>query len=113
MTKLVLEQAGYRVVLASDGAEALLAFTRQASNIHAVLADVIMPGMDGVALAQIIRRMAPALKIVMVTGMIDPAQREALVRVNVSAILNKPISKRKLLQALRNVLDGASTPPIH
>ena len=111
MTRRVLEQNGYKVLLANDGADAVAVFSHHAGEIQAVLTDIMMPQMDGVALIHVLHKMAPHVKVIMTTGMDDPALTAAVSQFNVKTVLKKPFSPKMLLQTLRTVLDEPSTPP--
>ncbi len=111
MTRRVLEQNGYKVLLANDGAEAVAVFTHHAEEIQAVLTDIMMPQMDGVALIHVLHKMAPNVKIIMTTGMDDPALTATVSQLSVKTMLKKPFYPKTLLQTLRTVLDEPSAPP--
>ena len=65
-TKKLLEKKGYDVVTALSGAEALEKIRVQ--NIHVVILDVKMPGMDGNATLKEIKRQFPLIEVIMLTG---------------------------------------------
>ena len=65
-TKKLLAKKGYDVVTASSGAEALEII--RAQNIHVVILDVKMPGMDGNATLREIKRLFPLTEVIMLTG---------------------------------------------
>ena len=65
-TKKLLERKGYDVMTASSGAEALEKIRSQ--NIHVVILDVKMPGMDGNATLKEIKRQFPLIEVIMLTG---------------------------------------------
>jgi two-component system, cell cycle sensor histidine kinase and response regulator CckA len=64
-TSRTLRDAGYVVIEARDGQEALDIIASQAVEINLVLADVIMPKMDGMQLYRTLRRTNPELKVVL------------------------------------------------
>ncbi|RZB38453.1 MAG: hypothetical protein SRB2_00201 [Desulfobacteraceae bacterium Eth-SRB2] len=64
--KKLLEKKGYDVVTASSGAEALEKIRVQ--NIHVVILDVKMPGMDGIATLKEIKKRFPLTEVIMLTG---------------------------------------------
>jgi CheY-like chemotaxis protein len=66
----ILEQAGYQVLLASDGIEGLQKLTA-AIHIDLLLTDLSMPGMSGVELAQHAQRLLPHLKVLYASGAYD------------------------------------------
>ena len=65
-TKKLLSKKGYDVVTASDGVEALEKI--RIHNIHVVILDVKMPGMDGNATLKEIKRQFPLVEVIMLTG---------------------------------------------
>src|SRR5579864_5539092 len=64
----VLSRAGYSVLLASDGAEALELSRHYAGEIHLLLSDVMMPRMDGVSLVHAIRGERPRTRALLISG---------------------------------------------
>ena len=68
-TRETLESHGYHVATAQNGREALDVFNRQRDAIDAVLTDLMMPELDGIAVIRKLRRQAPRLPIIAVSGM--------------------------------------------
>lgn len=66
MEKLLLESAGFRVLTASSGIEAIA--TLQSANIDVVVMDYSMPGMSGVAAAQAMKRLRPDVLLVFLSA---------------------------------------------
>jgi signal transduction histidine kinase/ActR/RegA family two-component response regulator len=66
-----LKSAGYSVLTAEDGAEALETAERLGQSIHVVLTDIVMPKMRGPALAQQLKALLPQVKIVFMTGYLE------------------------------------------
>jgi len=110
MTKKVLEQAGYRVLLASEGTEAVLVYSRRANDISLVLTDLMMPVMDGNSLIKILHRMAPSLGVIACSGMNDSSPTAQTFLPNVRGTIKKPPSRRQLLKAIRDVLEPSLEP---
>lgn len=103
-TGRLLRVQNYQVLMATDGAEALAIFSRNRDLVKVILTDVMMPEMDGLALARVLRRMAPDLKIIASSGLERDTRFEELRALGVSAFLTKPYSAEKLLRVLREVL---------
>ncbi len=101
-----LRAAGYSVIEAAGGPEALREAAEPSAAIALVLTDVMMPGMSGTELATRLRRARPGLRVVYMSG----ATREAL-RQRDEAIdapfLWKPFSADELTQTIRQALDAA------
>jgi signal transduction histidine kinase len=71
----MLEELGYRVVRASDAANALAVLDRDAQAIDLMFSDMVMPGtMDGAALAETVLQRWPGLPVVLTTGFSDAAE---------------------------------------
>ncbi|NJL71558.1 MAG: PAS domain S-box protein, partial [Candidatus Competibacteraceae bacterium] len=75
ITRRFLEHAGYRVLLASNGNEAIDVLNKAQEPVHLVLTDVIMPGMSGPALAAYVAEHYPEIKIVYMSGYTDDSPR--------------------------------------
>ena len=65
-TKKLLSRKGYDVLTATSGAEALEEL--RVHNIHVVILDVKMPGMDGIETLKAIKRTYPLVEVIMLTG---------------------------------------------
>ncbi|HEY1050638.1 MAG TPA: PAS domain S-box protein, partial [Prosthecobacter sp.] len=68
ITRQTLETFGYRVLLASDGAEAVAQYAMQHEQIDVVLTDMMMPVMDGVATVQVLKKINPQARIIAASG---------------------------------------------
>lgn len=68
VTRRVLERIGYKVLLASQGAEALRIASTPDTPIHLLLADVVLPLMNGVEVARRLRRTRPSLRVLFMSG---------------------------------------------
>ena len=107
-----LTRAGWRV-LAAETAEAALAMVRQPENgadsqPSVVIADVVMPGMDGLALVRALRRIWPGLPAVLVSGYAAPALRQDLASADIT-YLSKPYAIAELLEAVALVCGAAAS----
>ena len=107
MAKLMLEDAGYSVAVASDGHEALRLLSTDRS-IRLVFSDVIMPGgMNGVRLARLVQRNNAAVKILLTTGYADGVM-DGTGHGDDFPIIGKPYTRIELIRRVRRVLDGAT-----
>jgi PAS domain S-box-containing protein len=105
VAQALLEAHGYRVLTAGDATEALAIFALRKDEINLVLTDLAMPFMDGVALIRTLKKMKPNVRVIASTGRGDQEQRgEELAGLKVSACLNKPYNKNKLLTTLQDAL---------
>jgi PAS domain S-box-containing protein len=105
IVKIALESAGYRVIEARSGSEALEVVRRHAGAIHLVVTDVVMPEMSGRELAERIVKDHPGVRILYMSGYTDDAvMRHGIVESGV-AFLQKPFSPLALARKVREVLD--------
>ena len=103
VTQRILEASGYRVVTAGDGAEALALYAKH-PDVAAVITDVMMPLMDGVATSRALLRLDPTVKIIATSGVATPATESRLAAVGVKHLIAKPFTADALLAKLREVL---------
>jgi PAS domain S-box-containing protein len=102
----VLERAGYKVITASDGMEAVERFQREESVSLAIL-DVVMPRMSGPEAAKHLLRLRPGTRILFVSGYAPSEEAKALQETGDAAYLMKPYDGSLLLRTVREQLDGA------
>jgi len=107
IARKALESSGYRVIEARDGREALEIFARQRGEIDAALIDLAMPGRDGSAVIDALRREAPELPAVLMSGHI--AREDGLRLPPGVAVLPKPFGIAQLTRAVRVAIDEART----
>jgi CheY-like chemotaxis protein len=101
LTGRILEQAGYTVLYATDGVEAVRLFQDHSNRVAAAVLDILMPRMTGDAALRHMRELRPELRAVYVTGYCDYAGLDAE-----APLLQKPVATADLLATLRAVLDG-------
>ena len=103
----MLSRAGYTVLAAPSGSEALRIAEGHSGTIDLLLTDVIMPGMNGKQLSDTLGQQRPDLKTVFFSGYsADVISHHGVVDEQVE-LVNKPFEHRDLLQRLRRVLDGS------
>jgi PAS domain S-box-containing protein len=101
----VIESAGYRVLLASNGEEAFQLARDDARQIHLLLTDVVMPNMSGHRLAERLLTTRPDTKILYMSGYPDLSEGSESLRSQPNFI-QKPFTREELLRRLRDVLDS-------
>jgi CheY-like chemotaxis protein len=106
LTHMLLEQHGYRVLAAANGAEALLKTQEKPERINLLLTDVIMPGLNGRALAERLGSLQPGLKVLYMSGYTDDAIVNHGVLESGTYLLHKPFSEESLIRKVREVLDA-------
>ena len=104
VTRDLLVQSGYRALQASNGEQALQVVERHHGPIHLLLADVVMPGMSGAALAAELTRSHPEMNVLYMSGYTD----ETVVRNGVLEpgilLLEKPFTRETLIGKVRDAL---------
>jgi hypothetical protein len=111
ISRQILESYGYRVATASDGTEAVAIYAEKKGEIQAVITDMVMPYMDGVATARALRRINPEVKIIATSGLATNGQSKKMKDLGIQEFLAKPYTADTLLETLRRVLDAAPSPP--
>jgi CheY-like chemotaxis protein len=105
----LLVGAGYTVLTARNGIEALVFLTSRASEVpDAVLLDIGLPLTNGVSLLDFVRNvMSSKLPVVVLTASADAEQEQQLVKLGISRYLRKPASLEQVLSAV------AEAVPLH
>jgi PAS domain S-box-containing protein len=101
-----LHAAGYTVLAAADGEQALLASQQHAGKIDLLLTDVVMPRMNGRQLAERLHEIRPGLKLLYMSGYPDQAIIDHGVLATGTQLLAKPFTEADLTRKVRAVLDG-------
>jgi len=106
----LLREAGYAVLEARNGTDALRVLQEQASRkIDIMVTDVIMPQMGGKELADQLRQLRPSTRILFVSGYTGDALDNSGVLQSGAAFLEKPFSAVRLTQKIREVLANGSS----
>jgi PAS domain S-box-containing protein len=100
-----LEKAGYSVLTAADGNEALTMFRKERERIALVVLDLIMPGMGGMECLRELIKIDPAAKVLVASGHADDQSREQAFQLGARAFVRKPYVMTSLLQQVRRALD--------
>ena len=104
LIRSILLRRGYRVLEAHDGFEAIRIGHSYRGQIHAVLANVVMPGVDGRTLGMALRYMRPDGLLLYMSD--SPDETLSQRGLPVHTVLRKPFTPTMLAQKLRNALDG-------
>jgi CheY-like chemotaxis protein len=103
-TRGVLEANGYRVLLARSGEEALTIIIENLGALRLVLTDMMMPGMDGLALIRSLRILETDIQVIATSGLAQERNRAELATLGVTEVLAKPYAPELLLKAIDTVL---------
>jgi len=106
----ILKSEGYSVLEAGSGAEAVELCHQYPDKIHLLLTDIIMPGMQGHALAEHIVSLRPDIQILYMSGYVEPQAFQQLQPPGEDHFLKKPCDMKELSRKVRRLLDdGASS----
>ena len=97
---MLLRHKGYKVISASNGAEALSKFSEHQAEIGLVITDFAMPVMDGPALIKAIRQISPSVSIVLCTGMEMQDTCDEISGLDINGTIFKPFSASTLAETV-------------
>ena len=100
----VLESAGYTVLSAGNGGEAIAVLEGYPHQVDLMITDVVMPGMSGWALAERVGAMRPGLQILYMSGYTDDVVLRHIVLEQGTPFISKPFTKTQLLSTIRQLL---------
>jgi len=113
LTCVLLEDAGYTVLESSGAEEALEAAKDMQCKIDLLLTDIVMPRLDGRELANQMVSLRPDLKVLYMSGYTDDIIVHRGVLTQGTVLVQKPFTKRTLLQKVRETLDSKSQARSH
>ena len=100
--KDIVEDNGYEVIgYAKDGEEAIELYKELKPDI--VILDIIMPGLNGLETAEILKKQDPAVKILMLSSICDAGTMEEVKSIGVKHLIPKPLEADVLLASLELV----------
>ena len=97
-----LKRAGHTVDAFPDGAAALAQARKTGYDL--LLADIVMPGLDGIELARQVSEEQPGIKIMFITGFAAVAMQDDSLGPNRPKVLAKPFHLRHLIDEIENLL---------
>lgn len=107
----VLRRAGYTVLEAKDGNEAIQIVRGHQGAVHLLLTDVVMPQMDGKVLSSLLRDARPDLRVLYVSGYAtEVLSRHGVLQEGID-LLQKPFTGTALAVRVRQALDRAAPGP--
>lgn len=100
--KDIVEDNGYEVIgYAKDGEEAIEFYKELKPDI--VILDIIMPGLNGLETAEILKKQDPAVKILMLSSLCDAGTMEEVKSIGVKHLIPKPLEADVLMASLELV----------
>ncbi len=104
ITRTMLQEFGYRVIDASNGAEAVEIFTKDPS-IKLIILDVVMPGKNGPEAYEEIRKTRPGIKVIFTSGYASDTLKAMAIKEAGQTLIQKPVPPGEFLRKVREVLD--------
>jgi PAS domain S-box-containing protein len=106
--KASLEEKGYKVIEASNGAEGVDMFDEKKQDISLIITDLGLPKLNGIGLIRSVMKKNPNTKILLASGYIDPDQRLEILKAGARGLLFKPYNKKEVLFRVREILDATN-----
>jgi len=106
VTRSLLEEFGYKVIVAVDGEEAVSSCMENKDGIQLVLLDVIMPKLNGKEAYEKIKKIRPDIKTIFMSGYTADILKTRLILEDGLHFISKPASPFELLTLIRTVLDA-------
>jgi two-component system cell cycle sensor histidine kinase/response regulator CckA len=101
--KKILERAGYKVIIADNGEDAMAKFSEH-DDISLVLSDVVMPRRNGREMLDEMKKIKPGVKAVFISGYAADMMKNRGMFEEAAEFITKPFKKNDLLQKIREVL---------
>jgi PAS domain S-box-containing protein len=111
ITRRTLEAFGYRVAVATNGAEALVIYVERQHEVAVVLTDIMMPIMDGPALIRALHNLDGSVRIIAASGLHAAGSETRVSDVGVKEFLPKPYTTAAMLQVLARILKANGEKP--
>jgi PAS domain S-box-containing protein len=106
MAGTLLKRHGFKILSAAGGSEALAVLERHTGPVHLLLTDVIMPGMNGKELYEILAQRRPGLKVLYMSGYTDDVIAGQGLLEEGTHLIQKPFTVRDLPAKVRQLLDS-------
>ncbi len=106
VAQAMLEDAGWQNMSAADGESGIDIFLQHHSHIAAVILDMSMPGMDGLATLEALRDIDPEIKIIISSGYSEQAASQHFAGKNITGFLQKPYSLEQLQRQISAITDS-------
>ena len=105
LARRILQTHGYNLLEAQNGFQALRLCQEYTGMIHLMVADVVMPGMSGRAVADHLSTVRPSMKVLYLSGYADNSIVHSGIIDTGTAFLPKPFAPGDLARKVREVLD--------
>ncbi len=105
--RMVLQHLKFTVLVAADGAEALVRAAENRDRLDVVILDVNMPHMDGLTAGRALKQMMPEVPVILNSGRLEESLARQFRELGIDALLAKPFTQDELTAVLRQVLSAA------
>jgi PAS domain S-box-containing protein len=102
----VLGQAGYTVLTAGNGEQALEVYRREQAQIDLIILDLIMPGMGGSKCLEELLKIGSQARVLIASGYSPDASTKGALETGAAGFINKPYDTKQLLELVRKILDN-------
>ena len=106
VTREILETAGYRVLTATSGRQALELFEAWRDEIDLVMLDMIMPGLGGAETFRELKKLDPGVSVIIISGYSLPDEVRELLAQGCKAFLQKPVLVHEMFRKIRQAIRG-------
>jgi len=103
--KDILEEYGYKALLAQDGETAIDRYRRSMEEIDLIILDLIMPGMGGIKCLSELVALNPNVRVIVASGYSASVKEKEVRRMGARGFINKPYKIQELLKVIRSILD--------
>ena len=110
--RAVLTRLNFRPLIAKDAMGGLLQAMQHRAELRAVITDLHMPQMDGLAFVRALRRTLPDIPVIVASGRLDGGPAKELKRLGVTVLLDKPFTQTMLANALHAVIGPKDPQPV-
>jgi len=104
VARAVMRRLNFKPLTATDGTDGLIQASEHRTDLRAIITDLQMPHMDGLAFVRALRRMLPDIPVMVSSGRLEEHEREQFKTLGVIALLDKPFTEVQLAEALKNLL---------
>lgn len=104
LLKKILEDAGFRVLMAKDGIEAIDVYSRHQSEVDLVLCDMALPKLGGWTVYLALKERNPQVKMILTSGYLDPKVKSDMVKGGVRDFIPKPYVPETIVKSVRQAL---------
>ena len=104
----MLQHLKFNVLVATDGAEALVRAAENRNRLDVVILDVNMPHMDGLTAGRALKQMMPEVPVILNSGRLEESLASQFRELGIDALLAKPFTQDELTNVVRQVLPATA-----